>query len=152
MSKLNEVLVEAYDRLTALNTTPYDLGGKVVVVYDEDDLLDAVKGLKSYPAVGIVYEGMRSMPEAGSTMKVGVSAEVVISFVLIEQGDAIHSSNLKKTRAIDHLDMMRGQFMGIRSTVTGHMWHFLVESPAELKSGMVCWVQRWALPVQLPPK
>jgi len=156
MSKLNDIMAEAEAKLalTELETSPPSLvlTGRVVIAYNENDLLDVLKGVKSYPAVGIVYEGMRSMPESGSTMKAGVSAEVMLSFVLIEQGNAIINTNQKKTRAIDYLDAMRDQFMGKRSTVTNHLWHFLVESPAELKAGMVVWVQRWSLPVQLPPK
>ena len=152
MSKLNEVLQEALGRLTALNTTPVNLTGKVVVAYNEMDMLDLLKGVKSYPAVGIIYEGMRSQPEQGSTAKVGLSCELIISFVLIDQSDAVHRSDQKKTRAIDYLDAIRDQFMGQRSTATGHFWHFMVESPAELRSGMVCWVSRWSIPVQLPGK
>jgi hypothetical protein len=152
MSKLNDVLTEAKDKLSGLDTAPINLLGKIVIAYNESDMLDLLAGVRSYPAVGIIYEGMRSQPEAGSTAKVGVSCEIVVSFVLVEQGDAVVSTDQKKTRAIDYLDAMRGQFMGLRSTVTQHFWHFLVESPAELKAGMVVWVQRWSLPVQLPAK
>jgi len=152
MARLNYILEEAKTKLAALNTAPTDLTGKIVIAYDENDLLDLLKGVKNYPAVGIIYEGMRSQPEQGSTAKVGVSCELVISFVLVEQGNAMQATQQKKTRAIDYLDAMRDQFMGKRSDVTHHFWHFMVESPAELKSGMVCWIQRWTLPVQLPPK
>lgn len=152
MSKLNDVLVEAKEKLESLDTAPTILNHKTVIVYDADDLLNSLKVIRSYPAVGIVYEGMRSKPEEGATLKYGISAEIVLAFILIEQGDAIHATEQKKTRAIDYLDAMRGRFMGQRSTATGHAWQFLVESPAELKAGMVCWIQRWALPVQLPPR
>jgi hypothetical protein len=152
VSKLNEVLVEAEAKLLQLNAAPVNLTGKVVVAYDEEDLLNVLKGVRAFPAVGIVYEGMRSMSEEGPTARVGISSEIVLGFVLVERGDEIHSTNQKKTRAIDYLDGMRDQFMGQRSVVTGHFWHFLVESPAALRSGAVCWVQRWSLPVQLAPK
>lgn len=152
MSKLNDVLEEASAKLLQLNAAPVNLTGKVVVAYDENDLLNVLKGVRSFPAVGIVYEGMRSMSEEGPTARVGLSAEIVLGFVLVEHGDEIHATNQKKTRAIDYLDAMRGQFMGQRSTVTHHFWHFMVESPASLRSGAVCWVQRWSVPVQLPPR
>lgn len=152
MSRLTEVIDEAQAKLSLLNAPPFNLAGKIVVAYDENDLLDVLKGVRSYPAVGIVYEGMRSASESGPTAKVGLSAEIVLGFVLVEQGDAVHSTNQKKVRAIEYLDAMRGQFMGQRSTVTNHFWHFLVEAPAALRSGTICWVQRWTVPVQLPPR
>jgi len=150
MSKLTEVLEEASTRLLTLNAPPVNLTGKVVVAYDENDLLDVLKGVRAFPAVGIVYEGMRSMSEGGPTAKVGLSCEIVLAFVLVERGDEIHATNQKKVRAIEYLDAMRLMFMGKRSTVTQHFWHFMVEAPAALRSGAVCWVQRWSLPTQLP--
>jgi len=150
MSRLTDVLEEAKTKLLQLNAAPADLTGKVVVAYDENDLLDVLKGVKSLPAVGIVYEGMRSMTEQGPTARVGLSAEIVLGFVLVERGDEIHNTLQKRVRAIEYLDAMRLQFMGQRSQVTKHFWKFMVESPAALRTGSVCWVQRWSLPVQLP--
>lgn len=151
MSKLTEVLDEASTKLKQLNAPPIDLTGKVVIAYDENDLLDVLKGVRAFPAVGVVYEGMRSMPEGGPTARVGISCEVVLGFVLVERGDEIHRTNEKKVRAIEYLDAMRDQFMGLRSSTTQHFWHFMVEAPAALRSGAVCWVQRWSLPIQLAP-
>lgn len=126
------------------------LHDRTVFAYNEDDFMDNIKGLVKYPGVAIVYEGMRSVPEVGSTAKVGVSGELVISLILIEQGDAIRSTDTKKVNAINYLDEIRGKIMGTRSP-TGHYWHFLVEAPAELRRGMVFWVSRWSTPIQLPP-
>jgi len=148
-SKLVAVLTEAKDRLLQLNAPPVNLTGKVVIAYDENDLIDVLKGVRAFPAVGIVYEGMRSATESGSTARMGLSAEIVLGFVLVEKGDEIHSTEQKKVRAIEYLDAMRYQFIGQRSTVTTHFWHFLVEAPAALRTGAVCWVQRWTLPVQM---
>jgi hypothetical protein len=150
MSKLTDVLEEASTRLLQLNAPPVNLTGKVVVAYDENDLLDVLKGVRSFPAVGIVYEGMRSMPEPGPTAKVGLSCEIVLGLVLVERGDEIHRTDQKRVRAIEYLDAMRLQFMGYKSTVTHHFWRFVVESPASLRTGAICWVQRWTVPVQLP--
>lgn len=151
-SKLNDILDEASTKLLQLNAPPVNLTGKVVVAYDENDLLDVLKGVRAFPAVGIVYEGMRSLSEEGPTARVGMSCEIVLAFVLVERGDEVHNTNQKKVRAIEYLDAMRLQFMGQRSTVTTHFWHFMVEAPAALRSGAVCWVQRWSVPVQMPHK
>lgn len=150
MSKLTEILEEASSKLLQLNAPPVNLTGKVVVAYDENDLMDVLKGVRSYPAVGVVYEGMRSMSEEPKpTAKVGISCEVVLGFVLVEAGNEIHRTDQKKVRAIEYLDAMRYQFINQRSTVTQHFWHFIVEAPAALRTGAVCWVQRWSLPVQI---
>lgn len=151
MSKLTEVLDEATALLLQLNAPPVNLTGKVVVAYDENDLLDVLKGVRSYPAVGVVYEGMRAQSEESNpTAKVGLSCEIVLGFVLVERGDEIHATHQKKVRAIEYLDAMRYQFIAHRSEVTKHYWHFMVEAPAALRTGAVVWVQRWSLPVQLP--
>lgn len=151
MSQLTDILEEASKRLLQLNAAPFNLTGKVVIAYDENDLIDVLKGIRSYPAVGIVYEGMRSTGrDEGPTARVGLSAEVVLGFVLVELGDEIHRTNQKKTNAIEFLDAMRLQFSGKKSTVTNHFWHFVVEAPAALRTGAVCWVQRWSLPIQMP--
>lgn len=155
MSKLNEVLAEAKAKMLGVDGTvdaTINLANRVVVAYEEDDLLDALKGVKSYPCVGIVYEGMRSTSEPGTTAKVGLSAEVVLSYVLIQSGPAVHATDEKRTKAIDYLEQMRDQFMGQKSTVTGHFWHFMVEAPVQMKGGMVVWSQRWSVPMQLTPK
>jgi len=152
MSQLTDVLEEAKTRLLQLNAPPVDLTGRVVVAYDENDLLDVLKGIRNFPAVGIVYEGMRSLSQEGSTAKVGLSAEVVLGLVLVERGDELHRTNEKKTRAIEYLDAMRLEFAATRSDVTKHFYHFMVEAPAALRTGAVCWVQRWSLPIQMPHK
>jgi hypothetical protein len=149
MSQLVDILEEASTRLLKLNAPPVNLTGKVVVAYDENDLLDVLKGVRSYPAVGIVYEGMRSQSETGTTAQVGLSCEIVLGLVLVERGDELHNTTQKRTRAIEYLDAMRYQFIGQKSTVTRHFWKFMVEAPAALRSGTVCWVQRWSVPVQL---
>ena len=150
MSKLNDVLEEAKAKVLALETP--SLVGKVTIAYKPEDLFDHMKTVRSLPAVGVMYEGMRSIPEGQTTDKKGISSEIVISLMLIEQDDSIHKSDEKRERAIDYLDAIRVQFLDQRSPVTGHIWHFLVEAPAELKAGLTCWVQRWALPVQLKPR
>lgn len=151
MSKLNDVLEEMKGKLLAVETSAVKLTGRVVMALNEDDLIDLLKNVRSFPAIGVVYEGMRSMPESKPTANVGVSCEMVVAFVLIEQGDAVVSTDQKRSRAIDYLEAMRGPFMGKKSQITGHFWHFLVEAPAEVRSGMVAWVQRWSVPIQLPP-
>lgn len=147
MSQITQLLDEIKARLLTI-TTPVSFAGKVVVVYDPNDLMDKVKGIKVFPAIGVVYEGMASAPEDGETKR-GISAQPHFALILIEQDDSILNTSQKQYRAIDCLDAMRDQFLGTRSTNTQAYWQFLVEAAAELKSGMVCWVQRWTVPVNL---
>jgi hypothetical protein len=159
MSKINDVLLEAQTKLQGV-TDPQDMSKRVVVCYDESDLAGYLQQIKNPPMIGIVYEGMRSSGVSsptsfgGSNVRgsahTGISSELVLAFIMIQVTDAVINTSLKKTRIIDGLNGMRNQFMGQRSTVTQHFWHFLVEAPAQLKQGTVCWVQRWSLPIQLP--
>ena len=148
MSKLNDILNEYKTRLLQLTAQPTDLTGRVVIAYNSKDLLDTIKTAKNFPIIGIVYEGMRSTTPNEPK---GLTCEVVVSFVLMDQGPAIVASDNKRVRDIDYLEAMRGKFLGHRSAVTGHMWGFMVESPIELIAGMVCWTQRWSLTAAFKP-
>ena|SRR5271157_5720537 len=140
-----DVIAEVKAKLNKVSS----LEGKVVVVYDQNNLGDKLKGVK-FPAAGLIYDGMRSLPEQGATAKVGLSAELVISIVLVMQPETLFNADAK-TPIIVLLDEVRSMMMSTRS-VTGHFWHFLVEAPAEVQHGMAFWVQRWSTPIQLPRK
>lgn len=155
-SKVVNTLTEVETRVKSLtvNNVAVNMTGKTILVDDASDLLEKLKGLKSYPAIGVVYEGLVSKPEAGDTAKMGISADMGISLVLVEQGDVPFPTLApqKTFRAIDYLNAMRDEFMGTKSTVTGHFFKFEAEAAAELTKNMVVWVQRWSVPIQLPPK
>ncbi len=124
------------------------LKGKVVNVYSEDELIDSTT-LITYPAVGVVYEGMRSVEEMGSTNKVGNSCELVVSIILIDTYTKTTQTAAKK-QAAPILDKVRELMMAnTRRSPTGHKWRFVVEAAATPKQGVVLWVQRWSTPVQL---
>jgi hypothetical protein len=123
---------------------------KSIWAYNDDDLIDKIKGLAVFPGIAVVYEGMRSKPEVGVSAKVGISAEAVISLVVIDQGEAIVRTDQRKINVITYLDALRSGIMATRSP-TSHFWQFLVEAPAEVKKGMVFWVSRWSTPIQLAP-
>jgi hypothetical protein len=123
------------------------LTGKIVQIYDDTDLLDAMKGI-SPPFIGIVYEGMRAMPESG-TMRRGVSAEAVFSLVIVEKQTTAGESQVKN-RTINLLDATRQAMREMTRATAGHQWRFVLETPADAKkSGNTMWIQRWTTPVQL---
>jgi hypothetical protein len=124
--------------------------GKVFHVYSEEELMDKTKGI-TFPAVGIVYEGMRAVPEDSDkkSVKMGVSAELVAAVMLIQRPDSISAADTK-TPTMNLLDDIRQEIMGSKSP-SGHWWKFVVEASANEKNGVVIWLQRWSTPVQLTP-
>lgn len=124
--------------------------GKVFHVYSEEELMDKTKGI-TFPAVGIVYEGMRAVPEDSDkkSVKIGVSAELIAAVMLIQRPDNISAADTK-TPTMNLLDDIRQEIMGSKSP-SGHWWKFVVEASANEKNGVVIWLQRWSTPVQLIP-
>lgn len=130
-------------RLKTLNK----MSTRVFHVYGEDDLLDVTKSL-SFPCMGVVYNGIRSVPEAGKdTNKHGTSAELVVTIMLLERDNTQTTANPKEG-AIRLLDDARELIIRTRSP-SGHMWRFQLETPVAGKKGVLAYVQRWSTPVQL---
>ena len=139
------------DVQTALQSIA-NLQNRSVFVYDDSDLQDKIKTIRSFPAVGVIYDGMRSVGDdspKGHTQRKGVSAELVISLVFIMQPETIIKSDAK-TPVIDLMNTVRSMMIG-KLSPTGHQYRFVLEAPAALKNGMAFWVQRWAVPIQFPP-
>jgi hypothetical protein len=135
---------------TFLNGLP-QFTNKVVLVVNEEDLLDKTRGIQTFPAVGIVYEGTHSVSESNAPSgKTGISSQLVITLIVVGGGTAILNTEESKLVAIRSLDEIRARMIATQSP-TGHVWRFLAESPAVLKGGMLCWAQRWSTPVQFPP-
>lgn len=133
------------DVVKRINTIP-TLRDKVFHVYSDQELLDKTKGLM-YSCVAVIYAGLHAVTEAGSTHKVGLSAEIVVDTILFFRSNAQAQSD-PKTGAVAILDAMRNSFKDTRSP-SGHFWRFQSETAIELKSGLVGYLQRWAAPVQL---
>lgn len=131
-----------------------EFSGKVIFIYDENDLADKIKGMKVFPGLGVVYEGMTAITPASAfaTAKtgsgnMGSSAELVLSFIVISQPETLFNADTK-TPAILHLTALRRKMLDRRSP-TGHFWKFQAEARAALRSGVAFWVQRWQVPIQL---
>lgn len=142
-----EPIMNCVTALTAVLEAQTGLQGKVLFVFDQDDLIGQLKGVQSLPAIGIVYEGMRAMPEAPG-QKTGASAEMVFSLVLVNRGNDFVSSSTNKTASITLLDSIRQTLISTRSP-TGSFWNFVVEAAAAQSKGVVFWVQRWSVSVGL---
>lgn len=153
MSKIKDVIEEFEAKVKALSVGSVSFSDRTVIAYNEDDLLIKFKQLKSFPAIGIVYEGTRSVsdPTPRQTAFHGLSGEIQMALCVVQQDDSVVAAQAKKDKVIDYLEALRDPFLGMKSDVTGHYYKFLVEAAGDLTKGMVIWIQRWSLPVQLVP-
>lgn len=113
---------------------------KVFSVYSEDDLLDKSKLLK-FPAVGMMYEGLRSVPGADPSRQ-GLGAEIGMALVLLMETKSVGGIN-SQNEAVRLLGLMR---RAIKVTVspTNHKWRFISEVPGGVLGNAVVYVQRWS--------
>lgn len=119
---------------------------KVFHVASEEELQNKIKGL-SLPAIGVIYDGMRAVPEPGGTGKLGKSAEMVITLLLMFRNDTVQGKPPKES-SLGVLDAMREKMLETRSAL-GHFWKFQLEASTQTKTGVVVYIQRWATPAQL---
>lgn len=137
------------DLKAKIQTVP-GLANRVLFAYDKKDFTDKIKGIKSYPGIGIVYGGTHAVAEIQPSGKLGISNKLLMTIVLIDQGTGILSTDSVKELDLNYLDSLRTVILGTRSP-TGHFWQFLAETPATLESGMTFWTQTWITPVQFNP-
>ncbi|TXH43944.1 MAG: hypothetical protein E6Q97_33445 [Desulfurellales bacterium] len=113
---------------------------KVFSIYSEDDLLDKSKLIK-FPAVGVMYEGLRSVPGADPSRQ-GLGAEIGVALVLLMETKSVAGIN-SQNEAVRLLGLMRS---AIKVTVapTQHKWRFISEVPGGVLGNAVVYVQRWS--------
>lgn len=143
---MSGVAVNCINDIEAKLSTIQALKGKVFSVYSEEELTEKTKGVV-FPAVGVVYDGMRASPEPGATLKMGLSAELVISVMVFFKQNTKATKDPKDTM-IDLMDTIRNSIKSTKSP-SGHYWKFQLEAAVEGKQGVLAFIQRWATPVQL---
>lgn len=154
MNFVNDLTNDLRDKIKAVPAGSSD--GRLlspVVVYGVEDLFTAIKNLR--PAVGIVYEGARSISSGASDPRrasdmVGISGEVVFSLLLIAESSVLSQLPDTMTGAHTLLDSVRKAVQGTR-TPNMHKWKWVLEAPAASKNNATVWVQRYSCPVQLIP-
>lgn len=123
------------------------LRGRVFHVYSEEELVERTKGL-SFPCVGVVYDGIRSVGEPGKdTGKMGSSAELVVSIMIFFRQETKAKTDPKES-VVSQLDSIRSKLLRTKSPA-GHFWRFQIEAAVAGKEGVLTYLQRWATPVQL---
>jgi hypothetical protein len=137
----------AEDLLEKCRTVPA-FAKKSVLVYGVDDLMDAAKNAR--PAVGVLYEGARSLAESSPSERLGISGEAVFSLIVIAEATVLSQAAEIKAPAHVHLDNLRQAIQGTRA-IHGHKWRWVLEAPAVQKNSTAVWVQRWTVPIQVVP-
>lgn len=133
------------DDVEARLKTLKSMKSRVFHMYSESELLDETKGLV-YPCMGVVYDGMRAVGDGG---KQGISAEIVVTIMVLFRGSVLSKEDPKDT-IVALLDDSRALFRNSPRSPSGHFWKFQVESAIDSKKGVLTYIQRWATPVQLP--
>lgn len=145
---VGSIVTNSMNQLIGYLQSIAELNGKVIQVYNVDDLMSNLVGVK-YPAGGVLYDGMRSVPEAGAgpTDRKGLSAELIISVLLVMRTESFGPTD-QPNQATVLLDTIRDKIKGTNGP-SMHKWRFVVEAAAAERKGNILWVQRWALPLQL---
>jgi len=144
---LADVVTDAIDDLTLKLQDVNSVKKKVIYLYDQDDLLDQQKKL-GFPAVGIVYVGMRGNTDSSKT---GLAVTLVCDIYLIGGEQCIDKKADLKSGNTKILDEMRSYIACSKLTRTGALrkWKFVAESPTDLHPDYLGYVQRWSTVVLL---
>jgi hypothetical protein len=130
-------MVQAVQSIAQFSSTP-------VLVFDQDDAEEKLRGLNKFPGAVVQYEGMRS---TGNPSNSGSnSAILVASILVINTGEKLIRTDTK-VPTIKLLTELRGALLHQKAP-NGHFWQFLVEAAASTKGNLSFWVQRWQVPIQ----
>lgn len=141
-----DVVTEVILDLTKLVAQVPAVQQKIVYMYDQDELLDAKKQL-GFPAVGIVYVGLRGKDDSSRS---GLAAEIVCDIYLL--GAESCTSKLigadQKPSTTSLLDNIRNE---IKCNVAPgqRKWKFVFEQPVQFTQDVLAYVQRWSITVVL---
>lgn len=124
---------------------------KTITVYSVDDMIEQLKNVPK-PAVGVMYEGARRASTEGGK-QIGVSGEAVFTILLAAEVSIISAATRTQARTQAHelLDAVRQSIQGTRSP-NGHLYAWALEAQAAMKGNVAVWLQRWTVPIQLPPR
>ena len=136
---VNLAVVDVTTRLKSLaaitSTTAY--------LYDEDDLLDSKKVLQ-YPAVGVLYGGLRGLDDSSKT---GAKAELFIDIAIGGEKMCLDNPLIDDKKPsvtallADIRQVMSCDFTSVAYTST-HKWQFVAELPNDIE-GLIAYAQRW---------
>lgn len=111
---------------------------KIFHVYSEYDLENATKSMKK-PCVGLMYEGLRSVPDTSGK---GLSTQLGIAVVAVTESKEGMWGIDRKDELIQLLDDMR-EALKLTKAPTGHDWQFVMEVPSQPLGNFIVYIQRW---------
>ena len=121
--------------------------GKCTQVYSEKELKDKTKAIP-LPAIGLVYEGMRSNQTGdNANSNSSVSCMAVVSVILLT--DKKNQAGGTSAEAAHTLIGSCRNVIKNQRAPTGHKYKFVVEAPASEDDSTVLWVQRWTVATQI---
>lgn len=141
-SNVTGILQDVKARLLAIEALK--LEGKTAHIYSYEELTDKSKAV-SFPAVGVIYEGMRPDESANGNGKASssISSRVIISVLLLTDNDN-KAGGIPILKAHEYLDLLRDAINN-KEAPNGKKYRFEVEAPASEKANKVLWVQRWSV-------
>jgi len=136
-----DVVTESVDNLKALIATVEAITQKLVYLYDQDELLDERKKI-GYPAVGVVYSGMRAKSDSTLT---GLAVDITLDVYLI--GGELCGSKIGATdEKISTTSLLADIRDAIRCNIAPgqRKWKFVFELPSAFDQEVLGYVQRWS--------
>lgn len=100
------------------------------------------------PAVGIVYEGLRSVGQSGVGLNKGLSTNAVFGLYLTYSSVVYAPGVDIQTPITNLLHEMRGALLE-KVSASSHNWQFMVESFVDSNSTHEIWMQKWQTPIIL---
>jgi len=142
-----DLVTDAIADLTAKMVTVSAIKNRAVYVYDQDDLLNAEKNLKT-PCAGVLYVGM-AINEQSTRREQSVLLTAQIAFIGGEFCELPNSSVKERTTKI--LDDIRRAVIAAPTTTTQLVWRFESEAPFEIAreagTKLLGYVQVWTTPL-----
>lgn len=142
-----DIVSEAILDLTSKLNDVSSVKKKVVYIYDQDDLLDKQKKL-GFPAVGIVYVGLKGNEDSSKT---GLAVTLVCDIYLIGGEQCVDKRADLKSGNTTILGEMRRSIACSKLLTNGALrkWKFVAESPVDIHPEYLGYVQRWSTVVLL---
>lgn len=140
------------DLMALVEEATQDFKGKVYHIFGEAELRAKTKGV-SYPAVGVIYDGLRTVPvPPGSPSQASsgggpLTCEMSFTIMLFLRLQPIALDDPKEA-ATTQIDLVRRNIIRKRAP-SGHFWRFQLEVSAPNDTKSVAYLQRWNTTVQL---
>ena len=100
------------------------------------------------PAVGVVYEGLRSVSQPGVGLNKGLSTNAVFGLYMTFSSSSYAVGVDIQSPITDILHEMRIALLE-KVAASSHNWQFMVESFVDSNSTHEIWMQKWQTPIIL---